>query len=200
MLTGSSNSVMTVGQAHKRNSDLVIEATWDNDIQSKVCYIYDYFHDDYFTGRYNDKSGHIDEKSFYTKNSFTTEDYVDTHKTRIEAKFIVTQYNTLSKDQVEFHIMFKPSQKLTFGDDDDLYYYEKDFVQRYGAKFPIGLYIDVPDDKGIYHKWLICSSERANQFVKYSILPCDYYLQWIEQDGAKRLKRQMWCVLRSQNS
>lgn len=62
------------------------------------------------------------------------------------------------------------------------------------------VYIDIPDDTGLYHKWLICSKEPANQFVKYLVLPCDYYLHWVERDGQNKYKRSMWCVQRQQSS
>jgi hypothetical protein len=58
----------------------------------------------------------------------------------------------------------------------------------------------VPDDIGVYHRWLIVAKEIANQFVKFSILPCDYKLCWIEIYENKRVKRQMWGCLRDQKS
>lgn len=176
-----SNQGLSIGNAYKNHSDMVMEATWDSDIQSKVCYIYDYFHDD---------------QPLMSKNMT----YQNTRKTRIDAKFIITQYGSLAKDQVEYHLMFKPSQKTTFLPGDELYYYETDFSQRYGAEFPIGLYIDIPNEKNIYCKWLICDLEYGNQFIKYTILPCDYLLRWIETDGQERIKRQMWCAPRAMNS
>lgn len=171
----------TVGEARKKHADEIMEMTWNNDIQSKICYIYDYDHDD--------------------KPSVCTNiTYENTTKTKIDAKFIVTQYNTLSKDQVEYHLMFKPSQKLSFDMHDELYYYETKYKQRYHAEFPIGMYIDIPNDRGEYTKWLICSKDYGNQFIKYSILPCNYYLHWIDNYGNKRTKKRMWCVAKSQNS
>ena len=71
----------TIGDIFKQNSDMIMLNTWDRDIQSKKCYIYDYYHD---------------------KPEL---------KTPVDAKFIITQYGTLSKDQVEYHIMFKPNHK-----------------------------------------------------------------------------------------
>ena len=81
-----------------------------------------------------------------------------------------------------------------------MYYYETDYHERYLADFPIGLFVDIPDDNKIYHKWLIVGREIANQFRKYLILPCDYNLTWIEKTGQNRIKRKMWGVLRNQNS
>lgn len=177
----SGNPFPIVGRTNHTNANMAMEATWNNDIASRRCYIYDYFHDD-------DKA----------HNQGMT--YEDTTKTEIDCKFLVTQYQSLAKDRVEYHIMFRPSQPLRFDDDDELYYYEKDFVERYGATFPIGLYIDIPDENAVYHKWLICMNELGNQFPKYSVLPCNYYYHWIEFNGGERIKRKMWGVSRSQNS
>ena len=149
------SSNMTNGQRRKSDSDKYIEYTWDEDLQSKKCYIYDYFHDD--------AKGRI--KGYDPSRSLT--------KTPIDAKFIITQYGTISKDQVEYHLQFKPSQKCP------LDYYKTDYSDKYWAEYPIGLYIDIPDDEGVYRKWMIVSSEYANQFKKYSILPCNYYFTWV---------------------
>ena len=106
----------------------------------------------------------------------------------------------MDKDQVEYYLQFKPSQQTEFVEGDDLYYFETDYIKRYGSEDFVGHFVDIPDDKGIYHKWLICRKEPANQFVKYLILPCSYQLKWIEKDGQNRYKRSMWCVLRQQSS
>ena len=178
---GSGNPFPTPGIVHHDNANMMMEATWDNDIQSRRCYIYDYYHDD-------DKAHNKDMT------------YEDTTKTPIDVKFEVSQYQTLAKDRVEYHIMFRPSQPLRFEEEDELYYYEEDFVKKYGAEFPIGLYIDIPDENGVYHKWLICMNEIGNQFPKYSVLPCNYYYHWVEYNGNERIKRKMWGVSRAQNS
>ena len=63
----------TVGENLKNISDDLMDLTWDNDIQSKKCYIYDYFHDD-------------------QKELSYGMTYENTTKTPIDAKFIVSQY------------------------------------------------------------------------------------------------------------
>ena len=143
--------------------------------------IYDYFHDD---------------KPWLAEN-ITHE---NTTKTQIDAKFIVTKYSSIDKDQVEYHLQFRPSQPVRFTEDDELYYYETDYKKRYSTQFPIGLFVDIPDEKNVYRKWLIVAKEEGNQFLKYSVLPCDYYLHWIEVNGTERIKRKMWCVSRAMNS
>lgn len=171
----------TMGEQLKKQSDIIMEATWWNNIQSKVCYIYDYFHDD---------QPRLCEGMTYE----------NTTKTPIDAKFIVTKYASLGKDQVEFHLQFRPSQPLSFKSGDSLYYFETDYKAKYWSHFPIGFFVDIPDEKGIYKKWLIVDKEEGNQFLKYLILPCNYELNWIEKKDSTRIKRRMWCVLRTQSS
>lgn len=175
------NGAKTIGQIHKENSDFAMEYTWDSDIQSKTCYIYDYAHDD---------SPTICEGMTYE----------NTTKTMIDAKFIITSYGSIDKDQVAYHLMFKPSQKIRFEDGDELYYYETEYKSKRDMVFPIGLYCDLPDDKGVYHRWIIMDYEESNQFMKYFILPCDYKFQWIQIIDGKKYKRQMWGCTRTLNS
>ena len=175
------NGARTVGQQIKEQSDFAMESTWDNDPQSKVCYIYDYKHDD-------------------QPNLNKGMTYEETTKYQIDAKFIITKYSSISSDQVEYHLMFRPSQPNEFSKNDALFYYETDYASKYLSEWAIGQYIDIPDDKGVYKKWLIVAKEIANQFVKYSVLPCDYKLCWVENRDNKRIKRQMWGCLRDQKS
>ena len=171
----------TLGEKLKSDSDKIMELTWDGDPQSKIGYIYDYMHDD-----------QPDIKDHMT--------YENTTKTRIDVKLIVKSYSSLDQDQPEFYCQFKPSQKIEFEEDDELYYYETNYRKKYSMEFPIGMMLDLPDDKGVYHKWLICEREIANQFPKYLILPIDYQFMWIEKDGENIYKRKMWGVNRSQKS
>ena len=181
-------SYPTLGEQLKSDSDKMMELTWDSDIQSKLCYIYDYWHDDFFVDEYGNQRT--------LKDNMT---YDKTNKTKIDAKFIVKSYQSMDKDQVEYYVQFKPSQKVSFSDGDELYYFEQ-IKSRYNNEFPVGLWLDIPDDNGIYHKWLICRKENANQFPKYLVLPASYELMWIEKSGRERIKRRMWSVLRMQSS
>ena len=170
-----------IGQTYKSNADMIMEQTWDRDIQSKKCYIYDYYHDD----------------QPWLRDGMT---YENTTKTLIDAKFIMTTSQSLDKDRVTVMLQFKPSQKIRFNEGDDLYYYETDYRGRYNCDFPCGLYVDVPDEYGVYHKWIICARQISNQFQKYLILPANYRFSWVETDGNKRVIRRVWGATRSQNS
>lgn len=151
------------------------------DIQSKICYIYDFYHDD---------QPRLAEGMTYE----------NTTKTRIDAKFIVKSYQSMDKDQVEYYIQFKPTQKTHFSEGDELYYFETDYRQKYHNDNFIGLFIDIPNDENIYEKWMILRTEPANQFPKYLILKCNYELMWIENNGTEKIKRRMWSVLKMQSS
>ena len=175
------NGVKTIGQIYKEQSDWAMEQTWDNDIQSKICYIYDFYHDD---------QPRLAEGMTYE----------NTTKTRIDAKFIVKSYQSMDKDQVDYYIQFKPTQKTHFSEGDELYYFETDYRKKYHNDNFIGLFIDIPNDENIYEKWMILRTEPANQFPKYLILKCNYELMWIENNGTEKIKRRMWSVLKMQSS
>ena len=164
----------TVGAAHRAASDLVMEQTWNNDPAAKVCYLYDIFHDD-------------------SPDLNSGMSYVRTKKTKIDARYIVTQHGSLSKDQVEYHVMFKPSVELEFSNE-FLPYYIESFGHH--AEFPIGLYMDIPDNRGVYRRWMICSRDYELDYVKYSVLPCNYRFSWIIDDKTY----QMWGIARLRNS
>lgn len=175
------NNASTIGQIHKNWADFAMESTWWNDHQSKVCYIYDYAHDD----------------SPEMNIGMT---YNDTTKTKIDAKIIVSGYGSISKDYPTLYCQFKPSQKTSFDIYDELYYLEE-YRQKYRMEDVFcGLYIDAPDKDGIYHRYMICMKDVDSNFQRYFILPCDYLLQWVQRVDNKAYKRSMWCCLRSQSS
>lgn len=168
------NGAKTSGQAHKIKSDQVMELTWYNDLSAKTAYLYDQDHDDQF----NITDNLSPDKSLT--------------KIPVEIKHYEIEYNSLSKDTIAHHIIFKPSYRP------NVPYYEEKFAKSLGAIFPIGLYIDIPNEKGIYQRWLVVGEYReySNQFPSYLVLPCDHKLQWIY----KGHKYESWVVLRAQNS
>ena len=162
----------TEGQIRKHLSDITMEETWDRDPQQRKAYIYDYYHDD--------------QRDLGKGMTY----FNSTSKTPIDIKFIITQYSTLAKDQVEYHVMFRPSEDFS-----RLPYF-KEYEEKFGNEVPIGAYLDIPDDQGIYRKWLICSKEIANHFVKYSVLPCNYYFHWVYMNK----RYDMWGIVRLRSS
>ena len=122
------NGAKTIGQIYKEQSDFLMEETFLNDIQTKTVYLYDFAHDD---------QPHL-------KDHMT---YDNTTKTRVEAKFIVKSYQSVDKDQVDYYLQFRPSQQTEFVEGDDLYYFETDYIKRYGSEDFVGHFVDIPDDK-----------------------------------------------------
>lgn len=173
------SSIGTIGQQLKIMSDEVMQETFDNDIQTKQCYIYDYHHDD-----------QSEKRNSYDPSLSRT-------KIPVKLKFIVKSYKTIAKDEPDYHIMFEPDTWNSMSCKPN--WFEKDY-ERLGIEFPIGMYVDIPDDRGVYHKWLIVYNEVANQFPKFGVLKCNYLFQWIENDGVYRHKRKVWGVDRTQNS
>ena len=174
-----SHKLGTIGQQLKQMSDEVMQETFDNDIQTRQCYIYDYYHDDQADTEYG-----------YNPALSRT-------KFPVKLKFIVKTYKSMAKDDPEYHIMFEPDAWNSMSCKPD--WFIKNY-EKLGIEFPIGLYIDIPDDRGIYHKWIVMYLEYANQFVKCGVLKCNYKFQWVENDGVYRHKRQMWGINASQNS
>lgn len=123
-----------MGEALKKQSDVIMDKTFKNDIAYRVCY--------------------IDGKP-------------------VDAKYITYTYYSISKDAVDYHLQFRP-----------------------GVHYPIGKYVDVPDDTGAYNRWLIVGRSDEPQFVKYNILKCNWTFKWIK-DGV--IYEQLG-VLRKRNS
>ena len=76
--------------------------------------------------------------------------------------------------------------------------YYSDIESKYLSEFPISLYLDIPDEKGIYRKWLCVENANwlGNQFPTWYVLPCDHIFQWVYDNKLY----QMAGVGRSQNS
>lgn len=164
----------TSGEAHKMQSDMIMEGTWYNDINAKTAWLYDYWHDD----------------EFYVKDDLHPEQ--SKTKIPVDVKLFEVEYNSLAKDEIPFHLQFKPSYQC------NVPYYDEVFAKPLESTFPIGLFVDFPDSKGVYHRYLVVDQYRhyANQFPTYLVLPCNHMLQWVYQNR----KYENWCVLRSQNS
>lgn len=163
-----------IGEIHKLQSDMVMEATWDTDIATKTCYLYDYWHDN-FKDQLRDLHPEIDK-----------------NKIPISLKYLANSSQTYDKDYITYHIQMKPSQEC------NVPYYDEYFGKRYNGIFPLGLFVDIPDNKDKYNRWLVVNTANYYdaQFSTYEILPCDMVFNWIW----KGQKIKMAGVLRSQNS
>ena len=122
--------MFTNGQRHSRDAQGIIEATWYDDPASTIGYLYDYYHDDEV-----DKN-----KNLHPEFSKT--------KTRVELKYILSSYRTLSKDEVDSRIMFKPSYRC------NVPYYKEKFEKNTSGVFPTGLYLDLILPCGHRFQWV----------------------------------------------
>ena len=163
-----------IGKIHKLQSDMIEEYTWNNEIESRIGYFYDWDHDTH----------HTQLTDLHPEQ--------DAYKVPMDIKYIVASKQTLSKDAVTYHLQLRPSQKCVVD------YYEECFGKRYDAEYPVGLMCDIQDSKGIWNRWLVCAPANINdpQFPNFEILRCDYVLDAI----IDRVQYKIPIVLRSQNS
>ena len=166
--------VHTEGQRHSFEAQDIIEHTWYDDPASVTAYLYSWEYDD-------EQDKNIGLHPQFSKT-----------KIPVEVKYLINSYQSLDKDKVDYRIMFKPSYEC------NVPYYKDLFEKKVGAEYPIGLFIDLPDNKGIYRRWLIVAEANSNNrdFPNWSVLFCDYNFKWVY----KQKKYHMWGVARSQNS
>lgn len=180
-----------IGKQLKTIADSVMEQTFYNDITTRRCYIYDYFSDDPETE---------DLEVFGT-------DYVPpegSKKIPVDLKFMIKGYRSLAKDDPEYYVQFLPSEWNRVVEDPEnqqiIPNYFQDRYGKFGVRYPVGLYIDAPDDRGRYQRWLVVYEDVANQFPKFGVLRCNYQLDWVIDKPEGRFKRKMWGVQRTQSS
>ena len=114
------SNVGTVGQQLKAMSDEVMQETFDNDIQTRQCYIYDYYHDDQADMEYGYNPA------------------LSKMKIPVKLKFIVKTYKSMAKDDPEYHIMFEPDIWNSMICKPNWFVNN---YQKFGVEFPIGLAI-----------------------------------------------------------
>lgn len=90
-----------------------------------------------------------------------------------DAKYLVRTYYNITKDEVDYYLQFRPHVQV-----------------------PIGSYVDVPDDNGVYERWLIVAYDDRPQFPLYYILRCNWILKWFYEGKVYKVLG----ALRNQNS
>ena len=183
-------SAATIGKQIKAEADRVMDETFDLDVTTRLCYIYDYFHDDLVTR----------DICQYGKDYIPPE---GSAKIPVKLKFFIKSYKSLVKDDPDYYIQFTMQDWNKAADNLDNQTIIPDYFgqyKRFGVHYPIGLYVDIPDDRGIYWKWLVVYEDVANQFPKFGIVRCNYQLDWISNRADGRYKRTMWGAQRTQSS
>ena len=179
-----------IGKQIKADADRIMDETFDLDVTTRLCYIYDYFHDDVITK----------DICEYGKD-YTPP--IGSAKIPVKLKFLIKSYKSLSKDDPEYYIQFTMSDwNKVIDDPDNQTIIPEYFTQykRFGVHYPVGLYVDIPDDRGVYWRWLVVYEDVANQFPKFGVVRCNYQLDWIANNKDGRFKRAMWGAQRTQSS
>lgn len=163
-----------LGQIRKDVSDMIETFSWDSEVESRIGYLYDWYHDIEQT-KLND-----------------LQPWINARKVPMDVKYIVSSTQTMAKDEITYHIQMKPHQKVCVD------YYDEMFAKRYDAHFPCGLYIDLVDADGKWNRWLVVAVADYNdpQFPTFEILRCGYVLNAI----IKGVKYNIPIALRSQSS
>lgn len=110
----------TIGDVVKKQSDMIMDETFERDLACKKCLI----------------NGEV---------------YL--------AKFQGHTSHNLSKNSIEYQLQFKT-----------------------GVHVNVGSYVEIPDDTGTYQLWLIVARNDDLQFVKYTILKCNWKLKWVHNN------------------
>lgn len=165
-----------LGRARKQGSDMIMDATFKGDIQYQVGYFFDYYHT-------------IPENRLRLEG-FNPDD--DPNPVPIDLKFIAHTEKTYEKDEVTMHIQFRPGQQCTVD------YYSDVYASRYDADFPVGLYLWLKDEGGIYRRWLVVATadRYENQFPAWEVLRCSDVYRWVKDGKLYEFPG----VARSQNS
>ena len=148
------------GRARKIQSDRIMDATFTQDIQYQVAYFFDYYH--------------TTPENRLRLEGFDPE--LDSNPTPIDVKFIAHTKKTYEKDEVTMHIQFRPGHECAVD------YYDEVFGKRYNARYPIGLYVWLQGEDGVYRRWLVVATadRDKNQFPTYEVLRCDDVFRWIK--------------------
>ena len=166
----------TNGRVRKHIADQIMDATFTQDIQYQVGYFFDYYHS-------------MPENRLLLEG-FDPES--DPYVTPIDLKFVAHTKQTYDKDEISFHLQFRPGQEHSVN------YYDEVFGKRYNADFPVGLYCWLRDADDVYRRWLVVGTadRYGNQFPMWEVLRCTDVFRWIK-DGKYY---QFPGVSRSQNS
>ena len=149
----------TNGRARKAVSDMIMDATFTQDIQYQVGYLFDYYHT-------------TPENRLRLEGFDPAE---DPYPIPVDLKFIAHSKKTYEKDEVTMHIQFRPGHQCAVD------YYDTVFGKRYNAQYPVGLYIWLKGEDDIYRRWLVVGTadRYENQFPTWEVLRCDDVFRWI---------------------
>ncbi|MCQ2076015.1 MAG: hypothetical protein MJZ20_03130 [Bacteroidaceae bacterium] len=143
------------GEVYKRQSDMIMDATFKNDIAYRKCYILKNgatFPEQTLAG-YKKAKAVCDGRDLYRPDHMSS-------FAAIDAKYAVHSYYSINGDNVDYYLQFRP---LAHGLDKNI---------------RVGAYVFVPDDLGRYNLWMIVAKDDKPQFPQFYILKCNMLLKW----------------------
>lgn len=143
------------GAVAKRQSDMIMDATFKNDIAYRECYIQKHNH--FFPEQ--TLEGYKKAKAVW----MGTDKYEPNRMrgfTPIDAKYNIRTYYSLGGDAVDYYLQFRPHE------------------HGHNPNINVGSYIFVPDDLGNYNLWMIVARDDRPQFPQFYILKCNQILKW----------------------
>ena len=145
----------TMGEVLKKQSDMIMDATFTRDIAYRKCYILD---NNYFFPEQT-LEGYIKAKAVFAGTDTYNPEKIKGFKP-IDAKYLIHTYTSLNSDTVDYYLQFRP---LAHGQNPNI---------------RVGNYVFVPDDLGVYRLWIIVARDNRPQFPQFYILQCDSLLKW----------------------
>lgn len=175
-----------MGKALKRQSDIIMDATFTRDIAYRKVYLQD--KDTIFPEQTIE--GYKQAKDVYAGKTGYDPRKLSGFKP-IDAKYLINKYYSLSGDTIDYYLQFRP---LEHGKNENI---------------RVGAYVFIPDDLGVYNLWLIVARDDRPQFPQFYVLRCDFLAKWhISHDDATRYEGVhvdigtyfSWAVARIQSS
>ena len=177
---------VNVGEIMKKQSDMIMDVTFNRDIGYRVCYL----QDKNYLFPEQTLSDYKKAKSVFAENATYNPKKMKGFKP-IEAKYNVHTYYSISKDEVDYYLQFRPTAHGT------------------NPNIRVGAFIFIPDDLGVYNLWLIVARDDRPQFPQYYILKINMLLKWyispsevvnFEGHTVKTGTYYSWAVQRTQSS
>lgn len=145
----------TMGEVLKKQSDMIMDATFTRDIAYRRCYILD---NNYFFPEQT-LEGYIKAKAVFAGNDiYIPSELKGFHE--IDAKYLVHTYYSIQGDAADYYLQFRPN------------------AHGENSNIRVGTFIFVPDDLGKYNLWLIVAKDDLPQFPKFYILKVNLLLKW----------------------
>ena len=144
-----------MGAALKRQSDMIMDATFTRDIAYRKCYL----QDRNFLFPEQTLYGYMQARDVYMGKTEYDPEKIDGFKP-IDAKYLVKSYYSIQSDTIDYYLQFRPNEHGK------------------NVNIRVGAYVFIPDDLGVYNLWLIVARDDRPQFPQFYVLKCDFIAKW----------------------